>query len=267
MTEPSSKFAGSSLRAAARVLLLVLMLMMLFPIVLLLYLMRLERQRAHMVRIFYTAARRLSGVRLTIEGQVSALRPLMLVANHSSYLDIFVLGSLLPLSFTPKIEIRSWPLVGFMCVLGDCVFIERRPTDMQRAQGEMEARLRANKVLALFPEGTTGDGYHVKPFKSGFLKLVEAHDLPVQPVVVAYTHVGETPLSAATREQVAWIGEASFVVHFLRLLRFPYVQVTARLCDVQRRDDHDDRKALAKACEATITQGLRELLARNGVTG
>lgn len=265
METPVAQIPRSSMRAFVRVAGLVTLVLVMFLPVLMLYLMRLERTRAHVVRVFYNMVRRISGVRVVVEGRVSKLRPLMLVANHSSYLDVFVLGSILPISFTPKLEIRSWPVIGFFCVLADCVFIERRPADMQRAQAEMADRLRDEKVLVLFPEGTTGDGYHVKPFKSGFLSLVEDHDLPVQPVVVAYTHIGKTPLNAAIRDQVAWIGEASFVTHFMRLLRFPYVQVTARFCEVERREDHEDRKELAKSCEGTIKVGLHAMLEAHGV--
>ena len=190
----------------------------------------------------------------------------MLVANHSSYLDIFVLGSIVPLSFTPKREIRSWPVIGFLCVLADCVFLERKPADMQRAQAEMEEKLQMGKVITLFPEGTTGDGFNVMPFKSGFLSLSENHQLPVQPVVIAYTHIGDVPLSAATREQVAWIGEASFVTHFMRLLKFPCVRVTAKFYDIEEAHEHEDRKALTKACEETIRAGLKATLEANDVT-
>jgi 1-acyl-sn-glycerol-3-phosphate acyltransferase len=131
----------------------------------------------------------------------------------------------------------------------------------------METKMKKGKVLVLFPEGTTGDGLQVKPFKSGFLSFVESHDLPVQPVTIAYTHIGTTPLSAETREDVAWIGEASFVVHFLHLLRLPYIQVTAHYFDVQKRAAYEDRKELAKACETIIAGGLKTLLGANHVTG
>ncbi len=265
MNQPAPHIEKSATRAILRLIALIALVLVMFLPVLMLYLLRLERTRAYVVAFFYRCVGRISGVRLTVEGTVSRLRPLMLVANHSSYLDVFVLGSILPISFTPKLEIRSWPVIGFFCVLADCVFIERRPTDMQRAQAEMADRLRDGKVLVLFPEGTTGDGFHVKPFKSGFLSLVEDHDLPLQPVVVAYTHIGDMPLSAATRDQVAWIGEASFVTHFMRLLRFPSVRVTARFYDVERREDHDDRKTLAKSCEETITTGLHQTLEAHGV--
>ena len=103
------------------------------------------------------------------------------------------------------------------------------------------------------------------PFKSGFLNLVEAHDLPLQPVVIAYTHIGDVALSAATRERVAWIGEASFVDHFWRLLKFPNVKVGVKFYEVERMASHDDRKALAKSCEQTIRAGLKTKLETAGV--
>lgn len=260
-TLPSQSRIRSTLRIAGLVAFAVVM----FLPVLLLWLLTLEQLRAYVVRFFYQTCRQIAGIRVTVEGEISPQRPLMLVANHTSYLDIFVLGSLVPLSFTPKLEIRSWPIIGFFCVLADCVFIERRPADMQRAQAVMGEKLKARKVLVLFPEGTTGDGWTIKPFKSGFLSLVEEHDLPLQPVSLAYTHIGDIPITATTREQVAWVGEASFVSHFVRLLRFPSVRVQVRCYAAQKIADHEDRKALAKSCETIIRVGLHTQLEAAGV--
>lgn len=256
----------SRMRGLVRATLFVLVTIIMFCPVFLLWALTLEKLRGKVVSIYYTLAGWVSGVRIEVEGELSRERPLMLVANHSSYLDIFVLGSIVPLSFTPKLEIRSWPIIGFFCVLADCVFIERKSSDMQRAQAEMAARLSNGKVLVLFPEGTTGDGFHVMPFKSGFLKLAEEYHLPIQPVSVAYTHIGNTPLSASTREDVSWIGDASFADHFWRLLRFPSVRVKVKLYAVEHMTRHEDRKALAKSCENTIRDGLAVTLEASGVT-
>lgn len=266
MTEASPALPTSTLRALIKCMLFVIITAIMFFPVLLLWALALEKVRGRVVRVFFRIIGHISGVRLKVEGQPSKLRPLMLVANHSSYLDIFVLGSLMPISFTPKLEIRSWPLIGFFCVLADSVFVERRPADMQRAKEEMSARLNRGKVLALFPEGTTGDGFHVKPFKSGFLNLAEEYSLPIQPVSIAYTHIDGTPLSAATRELVSWVGDADFVTHYWQLLKFPCVRVTVTFYDVERMDDHEDRKELAKTCETVIREGLAKRLEANGVT-
>lgn len=256
----------SSLRAVIKCVLLVAVTLVLFFPTLLLWGLEFEKLRGRLVQFFFKIIGRITGVRLTLEGAVAKDRPLMLVANHSSYLDIFVLGAVVPLSFTPKLEIRSWPIIGFLCVLADCVFIERRPADMQRAQAEMSARLNTGKVLGLFPEGTTGDGFNVMPFKSGFLSLVENHDLPLQPVSIAYTHIGDIPLNASIRDQVAWIGEASLVTHLWRLMKFPCVQVGVKFYDVERIATYEDRKELAKACENTIRTGLKAALEAARVT-
>ncbi len=229
------------------------------------WLIRAHRFQGFSVCLFHKGAVKICGIRLTHEGEIGAKRPFILISNHTSYLDIFILGSFLPVSFTPKREIRSWPFVGQLAILSDCVFVERKPTDMHRARAEMETKLRQGKVLALFPEGTTGDGFRVLPFKSGFFNLVEEHNLPVQPLSLAYTHIGTTPLSAATRESVAWIGEATLLDHTLRLLSFPYIEVKARFYPVERIDSHGDRKALAKTCELTMAAGLKETLEANGV--
>ncbi len=265
MTMTAATLPKSRLRGIIKCTLFVAVTVIMFPIVLLSYALGLEKLRARLTWLFFKIIGRISGVRLTIEGQVSRERPLMIVANHSSYLDIFALGSILPISFTPKLEIRSWPIIGFFCVLADCVFIERRPKDMQRAQAEMSARLAKGKVLALFPEGTTGDGLHVMPFKSGFLNLVEAHHLPLQPASIAYTHVADVPLNAEIRDRVAWIGDADFVTHFWRLLKFPSVHVHVTFYDVVNRTGQEDRKELAKTCENIIREGLSKSLSARGV--
>lgn len=267
MTSDTYKSPGLYIIVAlVRILLLVLLTLALLPVATFVYLMRWSWWSALLARFFYGSMRYICGVRLTIEGEVSKMRPLMLVSNHSSYLDIFILGSLVPLSFTPKKEIRSWPIIGFMCILADCIFIDRKPADMQRVRGEMAKRLSNRKVICLFPEGTTGDGLHVMPFKSGFFSLAENFNLPVQPVSLAYTHIGNMRLNSENRDLVAWIGEASLVTHLTRLLSFRCVRVTVTLYPVELISQHADRKSLARKAQEVITVGLKNTLERNGVT-
>ncbi len=255
----------SSLRAIGRLIgLFALAFSMVLPVIFI-WLARQEKLRARVVRWFYDVARRICGVTLTIEGKMGAERPLLLLANHSSYLDIFVLGSLAPMSFTPKSEIRRWPVIGFFCVLADCVFIERRPAAMEEARTEMQEKLAQGKIITLFPEGTTGDGFHVKPFKSGFLNLVETHDLPIQPVSVAYTHVGHTPLNAQNRGLVVWIDDATLIAHMYRMLKLPCIRVTVTYYPTMRREGDEDRKDVSRRCEEIIVGGLHQRLEANGV--
>ncbi len=260
-------FPRSRLRAVVRVLLFVMITVTLVIPALMLWCLAIERPRARIAQCFFILLSRAMGLQVSITGTPAKDRPLMLVANHSSYLDIMVLGALMPLSFTPKKEIRSWPIIGFLCVLADSVFVERRAADMQRVQAEMASRLSSGKVLGLFPEGTTGDGFNVMPFKSGFFSLAENFDLPVQPISIAYKSVAGIPLSAATREQVSWVGDATLVAHLWSMFQFPNVQIGVTFYDVERIGTYGDRKGLSKACENTIRAGLSKELEAAGVLG
>lgn len=247
---------ANSLRALFGALALVLWVIACLPLVFGFWALRLERARARIVQGFYIGAAFICGLRIQVTGAVSAERPLMLVSNHTSYLDVFVIGSLVPVSFTPKKEVRSWPVIGFLCVLADCIFVERRPAEMQAAAAEMQKRLARGKVLCLFPEGTTSDGFHIKPFKSGFLSLAEIHRMPVQPASIAYTHIGRTPMVPERREEVAWVGDATFFGHFWHFLSLPPVRVHVVLHPARTIAEFGDRKALTQACQQQVVQGV-----------
>lgn len=245
----------SPLRAARRLVLLVVSVLLVLPIGIILWAARLDRVRAKAAHYFFWLTRVIIGVRVIVHGAPSTLRPLMIVANHSSYLDVFVIGSQLPVSFTPKREIRGWPVIGFLCVLADCVFVERRPGHMEEARAEMAARIAQGRVLCLFPEGTTTDGKNLKPFKSGFFSLAEQHALPIQPASLTYTHIGDMLMADRAREMVVWINDATFFGHFLHLLGLPGVTAELRWHAPLQRADFADRKALAKAAETMVVAG------------
>lgn len=252
----ASHASESQARAVLRIAAMAAWILLMFLPVLLLWAVGWQRARARGAQLFYAVILRLIGLRVSAEGVPSAVRPLMVVANHTSYLDIFVIGAQLPVSFTSKREIRSWPVIGFFAVLADCVFVERRPTYMEQARAEMAQRIGEGRALCLFPEGTTSNGKILKPFKSGFFSLADDHALPVQPVSLSYTHIGRHPITDATREQVAWVGEATFFDHFWRVLALPGIRVTVRWHAPLQRSDYADRKALSKAAETLVTAGV-----------
>ena len=247
------------LRGIVRVLFFLCWMLVCLPPVLVLWAVRLERLRARTAQLFYRGGCAIVGLRFTVHGAISRERPLLLISNHTSYLDVFVLGALVPVSFTPKKEVRSWPVIGFLCVLADCIFVERRPSEMQAAAEAMKQRLARGKVLCIFPEGTTSDGYDVKPFKSGFLSLAEVLKLPVQPASMAYTHIGREAMTPARREEVAWVGDATFFGHFWHFLTLPSVRVEVTLHPVRHIDSYGDRKALTKACEGEIIRQVHAM--------
>ena len=153
----------------------------------------------------------LGGVRVHASGGPALQRPLLLVANHVSWLDIVTLTALAPVRFVSKAEVRSWPLIGWLARLQRSVFIDRgdRSTVAGKASEVVEA-LRAGDLVVIFPEGTTSDGRRVLFFKSGLLGAVREamgdEALYVQPLSIAHTHAHGLPMGWAKRHLAAYPG-------------------------------------------------------------
>ena len=253
----------SRARAILRACALVILLIVGFIPTLIFWAVRLDRLRARIVQLFFKCVCLIVGLDITTRGALDGTRPLMLVANHAGYLDIFVLGSIAPVSFTPKREVRSWPVIGFLCVLADCVFVERKPSHMQEARRSMRKRLNRDKILCLFPEGTTSDNSSVIHFKSGFFSLAENDDgeepLPVQPVTIAFTAIGKQAMLPHWRPRVAWVGDDTFFDHFWRVLKLPSVSIIVQFHAAQILEVGGSRKELSQKCERVIGESLKEI--------
>jgi lyso-ornithine lipid O-acyltransferase len=253
----------SRVRGCMRVAALLLLIAIAFLPVLLCWAARCDRVRARLVQGFFVIVCMIIGIRSEHRGKIDSRRPLMMVSNHAGYLDVFVLGSIAPVSFTPKREVRTWPIIGFFCVLADCVFVERKPSHMQQARKSMRKRLNRDKILCLFPEGTTSDNSTVIPFKSGFFSLAENDEgeepLPVQPVTLAFTSVGRTPMREAWRAEIAWVGDDTFFDHFWRVLKLPSIQTVVQFHSAQTLPYGASRKLLSKTCERMIADGLKQI--------
>ena len=212
--------------------------------------------RDRLMQIWHRGILRIVGVRLHIVGELAKERPLLLVTNHLSYLDVSVLMSAAPLCFTPKSEIEKWPVFGACCRVCDAIFIDRRPDKAADMKARLSAALGQNRVICLFPEGTTGDGIHMQPFKSAFFQLAEEHPgLSIQPAAIAYTHIRRLPISRAEWPLIAWYGDMTLAPHLWELLSLGRIDVTLTFLPPVSRDI-GNRKALAVHCKELISAQL-----------
>jgi len=206
---------------------------------------------------------RLFGLDVRISGAISTRRPTLFVANHCSYFDISVLGSLVPVSFVAKAEVRGWPLLGLLARLQDSVFVARRLGGMREARAEIARRLARGANLMLFPEGTTSDGNRVRDFYSGLFGLpaeLPGGRLRVQPVTVAYTRQNGMPIGHAGRTRFAWFGEMSLARHFWRAIQGGRITVEVHFHEPVEAAAFAGRKALSQYCFAQIAGGLERAL-------
>jgi 1-acyl-sn-glycerol-3-phosphate acyltransferase len=123
----------------------------------------------------------ISGIELVVRGEPLATGPVLLVANHISWLDILVMHSAGYCRFVSKAEVKRWPLVGTLAAGAGTLFIERESRrDAHRVVHHMVAHLQQGQVLAVFPEGTTGDGLTLKPFHANLIQAAITANVPVQ---------------------------------------------------------------------------------------
>ena len=203
---------------------------------------------------------RIMGIEITVRATISAARPTLFVSNHSSYLDIAVLGSLIPGCFVAKSEVATWPLFGFLAKLQRTVFVDRRRGTSHRQRDQLQERLHAGDNLILFPEGTSNDGNRVKPFRSALLSVAETPTgngpLVTQPVSVAYVEMNGIPMGRGLRPMVAWYGGMSLGPHLWQFSRLGRVKVVVDFHDAVRIDPLGSRKELTRYCSESVANGV-----------
>ncbi len=178
------------------------------------------------------------------------------VANHVSWLDIFVLNAQKPIWFVAKAEVAAWPFIGWLARATGTLFIRR---DRREAAGQVrlfQQRLELGHRLLFFPEGTSTDGQRVLAFKSTLFSAFLAGrggDLLIQPVSISYS----APPGQDAR-YYGWWGDMALGPHLFKVLTSrPQGAVELRYHAPLAVADYSDRKALAAACEAAVRQGLR----------
>jgi len=218
------------------------------------------------VRAYFRILNRLVGFQVVVRGRIETRRPTLFIANHASYLDIQVLGSLIDANFVAKSEVAHWPGFGFLSKVAQTVFVDRRRGGTGRERELLRSCLEAGRSLVLFPEGTSNDGNRVLPFKSSLFAVAEdaartGQILPVQPVSVAYTRLDGLPLTRALRQFYSWYGDMTLAGHLPAALGLGALTVEVTFHPTVTIADFPDRKALANHCHDVISHGVVTALA------
>lgn len=191
---------------------------------------------------------RVLGGRVDVQGDLPA-GPGFLITNHTGYLDIPVLMSLTGCRFVSKSEIAHWPAIGFLARKGGTLFVNRgnKGRDANVTLDGMAGALEDGDLVVFFPEGTTGTGERILPFRSGLLSLPARDGHPVWPAALVYeTEVPGVDIGLA----LAWSGGQSLLPHVWRLVCLPGFSV--RIASAHAVEA-THRKALARALEHRVT--------------
>jgi 1-acyl-sn-glycerol-3-phosphate acyltransferase len=258
---------GSPLRAALRLLLYLSLTFALIPLQAVAVSLGIGlRER---IPIFYhRLCCRIFGIAIEVRGRMAEERPVLFASNHSSYLDIMVLASLIAGSFVAKREVANWPLFGLLAKLQRTVFVVRDRRHAVAQRDEMAERLAAGDALILFPEGTSTDGNRVLPFKSSLFEVAlhESSDparrrLTVQPVSVAYVALDGMPLGRFLRPFFAWYGDMDMAPHIWGVAALGNLTVVVEFHPPAPAGAFVSRKALADYCYQEVAGGVARALA------
>jgi 1-acyl-sn-glycerol-3-phosphate acyltransferase len=209
---------------------------------------------------YHSIVCRIFGIRRVVRGEMSSARPTLFVSNHSSYLDIEILGSLIPASFISRHDVAEWPGFGTLARLQRTVFIERLARRAGEHRSEMATRLDRGDNLILFPEGTSNDGNRTLPFKSALFSIAElecdGRPLTVQPVSIAYTHLDGIPLGREIRPFVAWYGDMDLLPHLWTLIGLGRLTVRIEFHQPVTIGEFNGRKEMADHCQRVVAGGV-----------
>jgi|SRR5690554_1881358 1-acyl-sn-glycerol-3-phosphate acyltransferase len=254
---------SSPLRALRRILLYLFLTIPLMPVQAF-FLLTNKRLARELPFHYHRRGCRILGIQVVRVGEPAKDHPVLYVANHASYFDIPVLGSLVRASFIAKAEIASWPFFSWLAKLQRSVFVDRRRSQTSGQRDEIAARLADKDDLVLFAEGTSGDGNRVLPFKSALFAVaereVEGRPLTVQPVSITYTRLDGMPMGRFLRPFYAWYGDMSLPGHAWEALGLGIVTVVVQFHEPVTIQDYGSRKALAEHCHRVVAGGVADAL-------
>ena len=216
----------------------------------------------------------LFGIRVTVLGTPVQDRGVLMVANHTGYFDIPILGSAAQVSFVAKSEVKRWPFFGLLATLQETVYIDRgKKSRAGESREVLRARLLAGDALVLFPEGTSNDGNRVHKFKSALIGAAEAQsetgivddlqEITVQPVSIAYVGLHGMPMGRENRALYAWYGDMELLPHLWEALKTGPFEAVVEFHQPIAVGQAGGRKEVAGLAETVIRQGLMRAL--NGI--
>jgi 1-acyl-sn-glycerol-3-phosphate acyltransferase len=262
--------ALATLRATVRAAALILwILLMVLPMASTRY-MYMRRSHRTVMRMLLRGALQILNIRAVAHQRPRKPRSTLFISNHASYLDVLALGAVLPVTFTPKIDIKHWPIIGPLATISGAIFIHRSaPLKSLDQQQMLQDHLFLGENISLFAEGTTSDGSRVLRFKSALFraaKNLDVDDPPIQvvPVAIVYTQLNHRPITTqAERDILAWHGDMELIPHLWELLKQRGARIELFFYPATTYAAFDSRKDLATHCQQVIEQGVMEALGKH----
>ncbi|MBL7130123.1 MAG: 1-acyl-sn-glycerol-3-phosphate acyltransferase [Candidatus Omnitrophica bacterium] len=208
---------------------------------------------SYLNRIFARSLRVISGARVVVEGKsnIPATTGNLIISNHLTYLDGVVIGSIFPVIYLSKKEIKNWPLIGWMTSVSGTIFIDRKRRDeSHKYVDEIAKKLRDRINVLLFPEGTSTNGECIRDFQSVFFEAPLSSRSYILPITIHYTKINNEPITKSNRDKICWYGQIPFRKHIWQLLQQRSVEAIVNIhpiIDINKLENSSlGRKELAR---------------------
>ena len=199
--------------------------------------------------------RTILNIRVTVVGDAGQLEAgdHVIISNHLGYIDGFVLGSLFPVVFVSKREVKKWPVIGLWITLCGTIFVNRQKKDQVGSLvEEMSRKLKEGASILLFPEGHATNGERMLPFQTAPLAAPLRNRSIIVPLTLVYKSVDDKAVSKANRDLIYCYDEMDFMPHFWKLLSLRSIEavvtVQPKIECFRYRDNSAGRKRLALDC-------------------
>lgn len=211
-------------------------------------------------RNFAAMLKTILNIRVGVDGEAQSMESggCLIVSNHLGYVDGIVLGSIFPVIYVSKKEVRRWPLIGQWTALCGTIFIDRKRKDkIPLLVGEIARKLSQKANVLMFPEGTSTNGKGLLPFQSAPFAAPIRAGAAIVPVTLTYQRISHQPLSNQNKDLIYWYGDMEFLGHFWNLLTVQSIEVLVKIhpkIDTSRyQNDSSGRKALSQACYESVS--------------
>lgn len=196
----------------------------------------------------------LFNVHIVLKGKIPE-PPFFLVSNHLSYLDVIVYYSILKATFIAKMDVKSWPVLGFLIQSMGVIFINRnKRSDVKRVNQLISSNLNRYQGIILFPEGTTSPGETVLPFRASLLEYPAANNLSVHFSAIRYQTGKNDP---PAYKHVSWWGDMEFFQHLYQMATLK--QINVKVIFGEKTIHENDRKLLAGSLYRFISESFEPM--------
>ena len=218
--------------------------------------------------LWHKIATRFVGLKIRVSGNIPQTRPLMIVSNHISWMDIPVLGSIMELSFIAKSEVNEMAGANFLSRLQRTIYVVREDKRKAGKQAqEITQRMLQGDAMVLFGEGTTHDGNRVGTFKSALLGAAQfalkedaVENVLIQPVSIAYTRLHGMPMGRYTRAKAAWYGDMRLGGHAINIMLQSAWDVEVIFGEPVVFDENSNRRQVTKEIQSQVRDNFLSTL-------